>query len=284
MEAHTQLMTTSVNASTANRVLVLIALLALTPVLLLVVELPSRILALDFLGSALSININADSLLILFLPVLAIAGVDWVLRDHPYVRAGQVPFLFPFWMAPALMALALGILLTRLTVWPLWIAALIVGIFIIGLLIVAEYVTIATNAASYAVARLAVTALSYLIAFGLFTLIYSARERSIISASATMFVAFTLSLDLLGPHIIGLKRAALFALIIAWLVGQGTWAMNYWNISNLSAGVLLLTVFYVSIGLVQQHFQERLSRSVLLEFAVVSLIAIVVAWQLAGVR
>ena len=277
-------MTISPNASTANRVLVLVALLALTPVLLLVVELPSRIVSLDFLGSALSLNLNTDSLLILFLPVLAIAGVDWVLRDHPYVRLGQVPFLFPFWMAPGLMALALGILLTRITSWPLWIAALAIGIVVLGVLIVAEYVTIAPNAGSYAVARLTVTALSYLIAFGLFTLIYGTRERSIISASFTMLIAFALALDLLGPHIIGLGRAALFSFIISWLVGQCTWAMNYWNVSNLSAGVLLLTVFYVSIGLVQQYFQEKLTRSILIEFAVVTLIALVVVVQLAGVR
>jgi hypothetical protein len=277
-------MTLSPNASTANRVLVLVALLALTPVLLLVVELPSRIVSLDFLGSALSLNLNTDSLLILFLPVLAIAGVDWVLRDHPYVRLGQVPFLFPFWMAPGLMALALGILLTRVSSWPLWIAALSLGIIVLGVLIVAEYVTIAPNAGNYAVARLTVTALSYLIAFGLFTLIYSARERSIISASTTMLVAFALSLDLLGPHIIGLGRAALFSLIISWLVGQCTWAMNYWNVSNLSAGVLLLTVFYVAVGLVQQHFQEKLTRNILIEFAVVVLIAVAVALRLAGVR
>ncbi len=277
-------MTATLNISIANRVLVLIALLALAPVLLLVVELPSRNISLNFLGSALSLNLNTDSLLILFLPVLAIAGVDWVLRDHPFVRAGQVPFLFPFWMAPALMAFAVGILLTRLTSWPLWIAALSIGIVLIGVLVVAEYVTISPNANNYAVARLTVTALSYLIAFGLFTQIYSARERSIVSATTTTLISIALSLDLLGPHIIGLRRAGMFSLIIGWLVGICTWAMNYWNISNLSGGVLLLMVFYVSVGLVQQHLQERLSRNVLIEFGVVALISVIVAWQLANIR
>lgn len=277
-------MTQSLTSSTANRILVLVALLALTPVLLLVVELPSRNLALNFLGSALSINLNADSLLILFLPVLAIAGVDWVLRDHPDVLAGEVPFLFPFWMAPGLSALALGLLLSRLNSWPLWIAVLLIGVVVIGVLVVAEYATISPNSPSYPIARLTVTGLSYLIAFGLFTLIYATRERSVITATLTLLVAIALSLDLLAPHIIGLRQATLFAAIIGWLVGQATWALNYWNISNWSAGVLLLTLFYVSVGIAQQHFQERLTRSVLVEFGVVTVIAVVVAWQLAGVR
>ncbi|MCS7056156.1 MAG: hypothetical protein NZM18_08325 [Thermoflexales bacterium] len=277
-------MTQSLYSPVANRILVLAALLALTPVLLLVVELPSRNASLTFLGSPLSINLNTDSLLILFLPVLTIAGVDWVLRDHPDVQAGEVPFLFPFWMAPGLAALALALLLTRLTSWSVWIAALLVGVFVLGILIVAEYYTITPNTPAYPIARLTVTGLSYLIAFSLFTLIYSTRERSVITATSALLVAVALALDLLAPHIIGLRQAALFALIIGWLVGQATWALNYWNVSNWSAGVVLLTVFYVSVGIAQQHFQERLSRGVLIEFAVVSAIALVVAWQLAGAR
>jgi hypothetical protein len=43
-------------------------------------------------------------------------------------------------------------------------------------------------------------------------------------------------------------------------------------------------VFYVCVGIAQQHFQERLTRSVLIEFGIVGAVALVVAWQLAGVR
>jgi hypothetical protein len=277
-------MTQTLHTNTVNRILVLVALLALTPVLLLVVELPSRNVLLSFLGSELAISLNTNSLLILFMPVLTIAGVDWVLRDHPDVQAGETPFLFPFWMAPGLTALALALLLTRINTWPLWILVLVLGVLIIGVLVVAEYNTIAPNNPSYPIARLTVTGLSYLIAFGLFTLIYSTRERSVITATMTLLVAVALSLDLLAPHIIGLNQAMLFSLIIGWIVGIATWALNYWNISNWSAGVLMLTVFYVCVGVAQQYFQERLSRGVLIEFGVVTVIALVVAWQLAGVR
>ena len=64
--------------------------MALTPVALLVVELPTRTLLFNFLGSALSIRLSTDSLLVVLLPVLVCAGVDWVLRDHPDVREGEV--------------------------------------------------------------------------------------------------------------------------------------------------------------------------------------------------
>lgn len=152
-------------------------------------------------------------------------------------------------MAPGLAALALGLLLTRIPSWLLWIAALLIGVILIGILVQAEYLTISPHAPSYAVARLTVTGLSYVIAFGLFTLIYSTRTRSILSASGISLVAIALSLDLLAPHIIGLKPAVLYAAIIGWLVGQATWALNYWNVSNWSAGVILMTLFYVTVGL-----------------------------------
>jgi hypothetical protein len=277
-------MARSISLETTNRILVFVALVALTPVLLLVVELPIRSASFNFLGTPLSIRLTTDSLLILFMPVLTAAGVDWVLRNHPSVRAGEVPFLFPFWMAPGLAALTLALLLTRITSWPLWVASLLIGVVVIAILVFAEYVTIDPNVSGYAAARLIVMAISYVIAFGLFTLIYSARERTIVSATSMMLVALALSLDLLAPHIIGLKQAGLFALIVAWLIGQATWALNYWNISNWSAGVLLLTLFYAAIGVAQQHFQDRLTRSVLLEFGIVSLFALIVVWQLAQVR
>src|SRR5437879_7100302 len=92
-------------ASVRNRVLVLVALVALTPIALEVVELPTRSASINFLGSALSITLSTDSLLLVLMPVLTCAGVDWILRDHPDVRAGEIPYLFPFWVAPAFAAL-----------------------------------------------------------------------------------------------------------------------------------------------------------------------------------
>jgi hypothetical protein len=271
-------------AAVRNRVLVLVALIALTPVALEVVELPTRSASINFLGSALSITFSTDSLLLVLMPVLTCAGVDWVLRDHPDVHAGEIPYLFPFWIAPAFASLTIAWLLTRIPSWPVWLGVLLLGVIAIGTLVSAEYVGLSPYARGYAVARLVLTGVSYAIAFALFTLIYSARERSVISATLTTLVAFGLCLDLMAPHIIGLRTAATFSLVVGLLVGQSIWALNYWNISNWSAGVLLLAVLYVMIGLAQQYFQDRLTRSVLIEFGVVATIALIIAWQLAGVR
>ncbi len=275
----------NLNASSVrNRVLVLMAQVALTPVALEVVDLPTRSGTINFLGSALSISLSADSLLLVLMPVLTCAGVDWVLRDHPDVRGGEIPYLFPFWIAPGFAALTLAWLLTRIPTWSLWVTVLLVGLITIATLVFAEYVALSPYARGYAVARLMLTGVSYAIAFGLFTLIYSARERSVISATLSALVAFGLALDLMAPHIIGLGTAATFSLVVGLMVGEATWALNYWNLSNWSAGVLLLAVLYVMTGLAQQYVQDRLTRGVLIEFGVVAAIATFIAWQLANVH
>ena len=75
-----------------------------------------------------------------------------------------------------------------------------------------------------------------------------------------------------------------FAIVTGLICGQATWALNYWNVSNWSAGVLLLALFYLLVGLAQQHFQDRISPMILVEFAVVLAVALFAVWQLAPVR
>ncbi len=269
----------------ANRILTLVALLALTPVLLLVVELPIRIAALNFLGSPLAITLSTDALLIVFLPTLTVAGADWILRDHPEVQSGRIAFLFPFWVTPGLVALALAILLTRLTTWAGWLTALIGGAIAIGALLLAVYRSLAPEASLNSPARIVVTALGYLIAFILFTLIYSTRERSAVTATAAFLTSTVLAIDLLAPRSLGdLRRAVPYALIAGWLTGQAILALNYCNLSQWSAGILMLAIFYAAVGIAQQHLLGRLTRGVLVEFAIVSVIALAIAWRLADIR
>ena len=267
-----------------ERALALLALVALAPVALKVVELSSRLLTVTFLGSALSVTLTTNSLLIVMLPALVCAGTDWVLRVHPDVQNGKVNFVFPFWVAPAFAALLMALLLTRIPVWPVWVMALISGVVMLGLLVLAEYSVISAQDSGYAVARLALTAITYLIAFGLLALVYGARERSVISATLTFVIIFGLALDLMSPHIIGLRQAGIYAFVAALVTAQMTWALNYWNISNWSAAIILLAVFYALIGLSQQHYQDRVTGPVLVEFAVISSIAILAAVMLANVR
>jgi hypothetical protein len=74
---------------------------------------------------------------------------------------------------------------------------------------------------------------------------------------------------------------AMLAAAVGLILGESSWAMNYWRISAWSGGILLMLIFYVMTGLAQQHLQGKLSRRVLVEFLVVAIggIAVLIAFQ-----
>jgi hypothetical protein len=268
------------NRPIANRMFTLLALIAIAPALLQLIEIPQRSLAFPIFGAPFRLTLSVDTLLITLVPAFTVAGVDWVLREHPAARRGAFPYLFPFWIAPGLGAFALTLVLTQVDSWPLWVGAIALGIVALGVLIYGEYTMLSPGAPNYAVARLSVLALTFLVAFVLFTAIYGQRERTIASATAVALVAFLLSIELLNPFEIGLKATLLNALVIAALLAQAVWAANYWRTSNYAVGVLLLAFFYVLVGLSQQYHQGTLTRGVLVEYGVITVVTLAVVWTI----
>jgi hypothetical protein len=68
------------------------------------------------------------------------------------------------------------------------------------------------------------------------------------------------------------------------ITGEIIWAMNYWRIQGLTGGLILLLGFYVATGLANQQLQGRLTRRVLVEYAVVALIGLVILLQFQAVQ
>ena len=62
--------------------------------------------------------------------------------------------------------------------------------------------------------------------------------------------------------------------IIGLVLGQVTWALNYWVLPGLTGGLLLLLIFYLLVGIAQQGLQDRLTARVMWEFVVFGLIAV----------
>lgn len=119
-------------------------------------------------------------------------------------------------------------------------------------------------------------ALAYLLAFALFVLIYQTRTRSLVTATLTLLIATVLAIDLLGVAGIQVKRLLPFAGIVGLIVGESTWALNYWQVSAWVAGLLLLLILYVSINVAHQHLLERLTPSALVEFMAVTVAVLIV--------
>jgi hypothetical protein len=58
-------------------------------------------------------------------------------------------------------------------------------------------------------------------------------------------------------------------------MAEVTWALNYWLLPVLIGGVMLLLVFYVVAGIMQAFLTDNLTRAVLREYLIVSLLSLV---------
>lgn len=255
---------------------VLMAMLLLGSVLFRFIALPSQVWTLQPLGSPLEVHVTGTWLLITLMVGLVCTGTNFILHDHPHLEEHSGRPIYISWILPGVTAGISAYLLARTFTWPLWIGGLaLVGIGI-SLTISAEYTAVSPDAPGYPIARLALNVLTYLLAFILFASIYHTRTRSLVTATLTLLTATLLALDLLSVADVQFRRVLLFASIVGLVIGESTWALNYWRISAWAGGLFLLLIFYITVNVAHQYLLERLSTSVLVEFAAVAIIVLTI--------
>jgi hypothetical protein len=259
-----------------DRLSVLLAVLILGNVLFRFIELPGHVYRVQALGSPLEIDASGTLLLITLMVGLACTGTSLVLHDHPLLLEHPDRSATISWILPGVLAGLSGHLLSLAPTLSIWLGGLVVFGIGIGLTVSAEHAAIHPDAPNYAVARLALNALAYLMAFMLFVIIYQTRSRSLVTATLTLLVATLLAIDLLSVADVRVSRLLPFAGIVGLIIGESTWALNYWQIGGWVGGLLLLLVFYMSINVAHQHLVERLGMSTLVELAAVTVAVLLV--------
>jgi hypothetical protein len=259
-----------------DRLSVLLAVLILSNVLFRFIELPGHVYRLQALGSPLEIHASSTLLLITLMVGLACTGTSLVLRDHALLVEHSGRPVYISWILPGLLAGLSAYLLSLAPTLLIWIGGLVLFGIGIGLTVSAEYATVSPDAPRYPAARLAMNVLAYLMAFVLFVLIYRTRTRSLVTATLTLVTATLLALDLLSVADVPVGRMLPFAGIVGLIVGESTWALNYWQTGAWVGGLLLLLIFYVTINVAHQHLLERLSLSTLFEFIAVTVAVLIV--------
>jgi hypothetical protein len=135
-------------------------------------------------------------------------------------------------------------------------------------------------------AQTALNVLSHLVAFLLFSVIYGLKVRSLASATAVGLIAALLLFDLLHrerawhseevPDHVFIQRLALLSLAAGVVIGEATWALNYWAaLTTLVGGAFLLVLFYVAYGLLSRYVGRSLNRRIVAEYAAVGALAVV---------
>ena len=262
-----------------ERVSVVVSLTLIGLALYFVLAFPAETATFTIFGSPLALTSPQQWLVALLLGALAMAGADAVMRVHPTLTNRQLGYLVTFWVLPGLLVFlatqTLG-LAPNPVAWA-------IGLGLVGLLLwltlMAEFWQAApAGIQQHRWAYVWQQLLGYTMALLFFIIIYRTRNRSAVSATGVMVVSGMIALALLRRRKY-IAKTWLYAIIVGLSLGQITWALNYWRISALTAGLLLLLIFYVLVGLAQQQLLGKLSRRAIWEFGSIALIALVVIFN-----
>jgi hypothetical protein len=265
-----------------DRLSILVSIILLGLALMLVIRLPGWVIQADLLGSPITIVLSTRLIMTLLLSALTAAGVHYIMRDHAAYEAAETGritgYSVSFWILPTLVTMAAAWLTPGLyfTSLFLWLGGLAVTGILLSAVIFAEYHTIERRHSLYIPARLFLNLVTYGSSLILFSVIYGAKLRSLLSASTVAFLATVLALALLRVDRDGTGRTLIYAAICGLLLGEATWALNYWGVGGIAGGALLVLIFYFFTGLAQQRLLNRFGRPILIEYGLVGSVALIV--------
>ncbi len=273
--------------------------------------LPERSFTTEVFGSPITLTITANTILAALLAGLVATGIEAIVRSHPKSESelatdrrqeslassatpGPASILtaqeraelvmrshWVYWGTPIALILVAVFLLPVAPSSVYWVLGLIGTGIALGLAVAGIYYTIDPFQTGYRRARLGMNALTYALALVLFLVVYRTRVRSIVSATEVLLVSSLLALELLRGSARPTVMVAIYAAITGLVLGQATWALNYWRLDSLTGGLVLLVLFYDVVGLSQHALQGRIRRRIVLEYALITITAIAFIWEFA---
>jgi hypothetical protein len=224
--------------------------------------------------------------------VITATGADVFIRSHPQMQTRSLPAINlgivrfemapGFWILPS-FAIVAPFAFLRLFSQVLEMNAAIIALAATGGLLMAtllgQHYALDRRPEVRHSARLALQTITLILAFCLFSAMYSPRLRFLYSGVLTALIGTLLAYALFQwtPPRRGL-------LLLSGLVGltlaEAIWPLNYWSVSFLLGGALLLVIFYVTTGLLQNHLESTLSKRVFWEYGLLGgglLAAVVIA-------
>ncbi len=266
-----------------DRLSLLVSLVLIGLSLSLFLDLPTRVLDFDFLGSRATLIFSGAWLFAFLISALTAAGVESIMRAHPRVLLSETRYTAILWVLPCSLTMGAGLILPGFASDRVYALAgtAITGI-LLTLVVLGEYYTIDLLDPTYSFARLGLNLATYLTALLLFGAIYGLRVRSILSAPVTGLIAGLLALELVRGSEADVRRTWLYGAAVGLAMGETIWAINYWNVSVLTGSTVLLLMFYVLTGVIQQYLWGHLRWRLLVEFGAVIAAALILMLSRGG--
>jgi hypothetical protein len=224
-------------------------------------------------GLALFLSVEPTKPWILLVVVALVGlGTDGILRGHKGGQLRGIADTSPFLFVPVLLALASGLFLEELDTvqgYRVIPAAIGASVVLAGALY-GEYVSVIHHGPSYALGRLTLNVLTYLAAFIFFAVVYAYDVALLPSAFGIGLFSMLLAVEIFREAEADASRALVFSAIIGLVVAQVRWSLYFISLEDFQAGIILLLVFYQATGLIQHHLTGTFSRTIAIEFTLVT--------------
>jgi len=258
-----------------NRVSVLTAAVLLAFALTRVIEMPRYEIALPLGSLDLSFVFNMDMFIVLIAAGLTAVGMDWMLRTHPSLQAGETR---EHWLLPTLTVFVIGIVLYSLPQTAVWWLGFGLGAALLLVVFVAEYVAVDSTDARYPLATIMLTALAFVIFLALAVALKASAARLVLVAPALFFASGLTALRTLHLRLNERWEFA-WAVGIAVIATQLGAAMHYLPLTPVHFGLVLLGPVYGLTVMAVQLIETTPLRRAIVEPAIM----LAIFWGLAFV-
>ena len=261
-----------------NRISVIVGPIFLVLLLSFLVRLPSRTIDLYLFGELRQIVFSGPWLLALLLAGAIYFGNNDLVRAHPTARDAGLGYTLTFWPLPGLLTFLSIPFLHTFPNPVLWgVGALSLALLLAAILI-AQHNAIAPGMSFYRAARWFLNLLAYALAFALYFSLQQLKALLPVFVIAVVFVSGALSLEILRRGRSEAGRTWLYAALVALIIGEMAWALTYWALDGLLAGLYLFWPFYLLTSIIQQHLGGQITRAVMIEFLALGVLGYGLLW------
>ena len=246
--------------------------------------LPSPVVALRLPGipSIVTLTLTPVRQVSLVVGVLVCALVDDVVRHERRLASAGLSRTLPYWVLPVLLVLAAFSRFEALTGPAQQVAGLASSALVVGATVVAQMQSLDPGERWFAVARPGLYVLSYALALAAYYGAETLPLRAFVAIPLVALISALLAMELLRSSQWSTRRTWGWAALVGLMMAEVAWALGPGVLSPRLASLVLLAVFYVLTGVLQQHLWGRLQRQVALEFAAMAAVALVVLVRLGG--
>lgn len=221
-------------------------------------------------GLVAFLSVRPNQPWILWLTALLIGlAADGIVRANPSFQSDSFLSRLAPALLPAITVLGIGYFLDEATSGYARPVGGALGGFVAGFIVYGEFRTVDFDSRLYGTMRLVLAIASYLVAFALFTIIFTRNDDVRLSALLVGVVSMALAVELLREsRLLGLS-SLMVGLAIGISLAEFRIVLYYFPLDGLLAGALLIIAFYLATGLVHHLLDHDLEVATMAEYLLV---------------